>query len=162
MRTINVIVKPTDASFKKLFRSKKARNKGVRITVKGEIKKEEGDKYSKYTGDAYRLAEIHTYGLHGPKRPFLTRIREEMKKGEYADRLKEKVRTSTDKKTLVTDWDKVGKWVVGRAKTMMKNGRLNLVPLKKETLDKKKRYGYGKAPLYASGELAKCITWEMV
>lgn len=149
--------------------TKGLRGKRVRITVKGELKEVDG--YSRHLGrggtplEAYELAEIHALGLHGPKRPFLARIRDAMN-GEYNERLNKKIKSETRlyKRTgkFETNWDAVGDWMVKRARTLMKSGKLGLEPLKKETLKRRKSYGYTGGPLYASGMLADCITWETV
>lgn len=146
-------------------RTKGLKDKSIRITVKGYLASD--GLYSKWTGDAYELAEIHAYGLHGPKRPFLANIRKQFSEnGAQVKKLADKIKSNTKfyKRSgeWKVRWDKVGDWVVSQSRSLMKGGKLGLVPLKASTARRKSRAGYKNGPLYASGGLADCIAWEMV
>lgn len=136
----------------------------IRVTVKGEHVPD--GLYSKRHLDAYELAEIQTYGLHGPKRPFFRRAkdvisRDPSERRAMAESVKKHLKFRKDGSAYV-EWGYVGRRLVSRFRALMRSGRLNLAPLAKDTERKRERAGYYGPPLYASGELAKCIAWERI
>lgn len=141
------------------------RNKGTKleITVKGYLVSD--GIYSKWTGDAYELAEIHTYGLGVPKRPFIYNAKKYIKehsseKNTLKDRIKK--HTKITGKSFDVNWYYAGRFLESKIRSLMKSGKLGLVPLASDTLYRRDLAGYGKKPLYASGGLADCITWQEV
>lgn len=131
--------------------------------------------YSKFDGENYELADMHAQGVgYLPQRNFMEKAKNKLKndkraRAKCAEFLKmsisSKMKMSASVKAeggVWIDWDNYGEWVAGQIHSWLMEGSLRMKPLKKETIEKKRRYGYGPTPLYASGELAKSIGWTVV
>lgn len=159
MAYVNVRIEPKRiGSLPKYIRNAKGR---LLITVKGEHYRT--DRYSKWSGSAYELAEIHTRGLSSPRRPFMRNAKDRfMASSAMMRTLKDRIREHMDRRTGVVSWSFAGRYVVSQFRSMMKSGKLGLRPLSAESQRRKERWGHYGAPLVASGQLADCITYEVV
>lgn len=137
----------------------------ITMTVKGFLAP--SDNYSRYYGDAYELAEMHASGVGSlPKRNFMENAKRMiMHDQSIRDALAKKIKASTKyykrTKQFVVNWEHVGTWLASKIRSLLKSGKLGLAPLMPKTVKDKKRYGYGRSPLYASGGLAECITYKV-
>lgn len=141
------------------------RNKGTKLEIMVQGYLVSDGLYSKWEGDAYELAEIHTYGLNVPKRPFMSRAKKYIKEHKSErDALKERIKkhSKITRSSFDVSWGYAGRFLASKIRSLMKSGKLDILPLAAGTLEKRKRYGYGKRPLYASGGLAECITWKEI
>lgn len=145
---------------------------GIVMTLKGAHPSD--GLYSKWSGSNYELAEMHAAGgAHFPPRNFMKAAKERIETNKEARRqcsefLKMSVSTKMKMSASVKaeggvwiDWDYYGGWVASLIHSWLLDGRLRLARLSKKTVEKKRRYGYGSTPLYASGELAKSIGWTV-
>lgn len=137
----------------------------VEMTVKGYLGN--GDKYTRWEGDAYELALIHTKGYGVPERPFMANAKKRILDDPgISARVAKKIKAETKYYKRAGEWrvrwDKVGEYMCSLIRSLMKDGKLGLRPLSAETERKRERYGYYDGPLYASGGLADCITYEVM
>lgn len=127
-------------------------------------------KYSTWEGTNYRLAEIliNGEGQQVP-RPFMFKAKERIKNNAAArKKCAEFLKMSMLKpsKSLAAEggiwinWDNYGEWVCSLIHEWLMDGTLNLEPLQPGSKKKRSWAGYGtEPPLYATGELAKMITY---
>lgn len=160
---------------KKLSRKLKIQNpQGITLTVVGQHSSD--GKYSTWSGDAYRLAEVLTAGIGGQTpRPFMFLAKEKIKNNAaIKKRCSEMLKESINKKLKLSksvaaeggvwiDWDAYGNKVVNMVHEWIADGSLLAgYPLEETTKEKKAWAGYDtNAPLYATGELAKMITYVL-
>lgn len=127
-------------------------------------------KYSDWTGTNFRLAEIliNGDGRQTP-RPFMYKAKVKIETNPAAKKkCSEYLKSSILKPSksvaaeggVWVDWDKYGKKVCDLIQEWLLDGSLNLEPLEPATKKKRNWAGYGtEPPLYATGELAKMITY---
>lgn len=126
---------------------------------------EKGDeKYDKFEGDAYRLAQIMTGGIYGGvKRPFMKVIHDIFKAdadGRVKGLFKRNMRYDKHEKGWYVNWNAVGIGLTNMAHEHMTTGLVQseLPPLEPETVYKRNAAGYSSPlALYATGQLAECI-----
>lgn len=149
----------------------KIRNpQGITLTVAGEHSA--NDYYSSFEGTNYALADILINGYGGQRpRPFMFLAREKLKNDPAArKRCSQFLKMSILKPSksvaaeggMWVNWDNYGSWVCALIHEWLMDGTLNLAPLKEETQEKRAAAGHGtEPPLYATGELAKMITYVL-
>ena len=161
-----------DIGKKRSLKFKVLNPQGITLTVRG-VHEGKGS-YSRYSGDAYELAEWHCEGRANlPKRPFMFNAAQKIKHNSDARKkcaafLKESIDTKIKmsasvkaEKGVWVDWDRYGKKVCDMVRVWLLEGKLGLYQLENETLKRKSRGGYTSSPLYATGELAKCISYVL-
>lgn len=143
----------------------------VVMTVKGTHRSD--GKYSKFSGDAYQLAEMMSSRTGTcPPRPFMERAKWRFAgpdRKKAADFLKMSIDTKIHlsnsvkkEKGVWIDWNAFGEWCAAQIHSWLLDGKLGLTHLKKKTVERKERAGYGNTPVYASGQLAEMISWTVV
>lgn len=135
----------------------------IAITVAGYHEKGD-EKYDKFEGNAYRLAQIMIGGKYGSaKRPFIRVIHDIFKKdadGRVKDLFRRNMRYDKQKRGWYVNWANAGKGLEDMAQEHMATGLVQseLPPLKPTTVYKKNAAGYtSPLSLYATGQLAECI-----
>lgn len=146
------------------------------MTPKGNHK---ASKYSKWSGSNYELSKMHDdgfVGLHGsivPSRPFMELAKLKLENDPRARKLvAEKIKKSVNKKIILSkasraeggvwiDWSEVGEYIGHLIHTWVLEARLGMAPLSKDTIEKKSSADCPDPaiPLYATGELAKSVSW---
>lgn len=149
---------------------------GITMTPKGNHK---ASKYSKWKGSNYELSKMHDdgfVGLHGsivPPRPFMELAKLKLENDPRARKLvAEKIKKSVNKKIILSkasraeggvwiDWSEVGEYIGHLIHTWVLEGKLGMAPLSKDTIEKKSSADCPdpEVPLYATGELAKSVSW---
>ena len=132
------------------------------------------DKYVKFEGDAYELAEIQIKGTYvqseegpaGTQRPFMYHLKEllEQNTGRYAKQIfNENIWYDRHQKGWFVEWDAV-KYQLQNVciENLMPMVSADMPPVSKSTQKKKSRYGYGDDTLYATGKLAELIYVEII
>lgn len=137
------------------------------------------DKYSKWSGSNYELAKMHDEGYEGirgsivPSRPFMELAKLKLENDRSVRKLvAEKIKKSVDKKMKLSksvraeggvwiDWSEVGKYIEHLIHSWVLEGKLGMEPLSDKTIEKKSSADCPDPaiPLYATGELAKSVSW---
>lgn len=149
---------------------------GITLTVRGNHSRQ--GLYSTWDGDSYELAEVLTSGEWGQiPRPFMFLAKQKLKNDKSArKRCAEFLKMSISRKLKFSksvaaemastggvwiDWDEYGKWVCALIHSWIMDNTLNLPPLKADSQGEKSSAGFGSAPLYATGQLAQCISYDI-
>ena len=125
------------------------------------------DRYVKFSGDSYELAEIQTNGIYGgPARTFMYDLYEkiEFNRGGYAKRLfNENMEYDRHQRGWYVDWDSIAYELQNICiEKLMPEVSAQQPPVKPSTQKKKNKYGYGDMTLYASGQLVESIRVEVL
>lgn len=120
------------------------------------------DKYVKFDGDSYELAEIQITGSYGgPARPFMYKLYDKIcqNKGHYAKQIfNENIMYDRHQRGWIVDWDAICYQLQDVCiENLMPEVSSELPPVSAKTQRKKSYYGYGNETLYASYQLANCI-----
>lgn len=120
------------------------------------------DKYVKFNGDSFELAEIQITGAYGgPARPFMYGLKEKVdyNRGNYAKEIfNENIWYDRHKRGWFVEWDSIAYQLENVCiEELMPEVSDEMPPVSAKTQRKKNQFGYGGKTLYASGQLASCI-----
>lgn len=121
------------------------------------------DKYVKFSGDSYELAEIQITGSYGgPARPFMYMLKEKLERnrGNFSRQIfNENIMYDRHQRGWIVDWDAISYELRNIClQYLMPEVSAELPPVSRKTQYKKNRYGYGGEPtLYASHQLVECL-----
>lgn len=121
------------------------------------------DRYVKFDGQSYELAEIQVTGAYkgGTPRPFMYNLKEKLdqNRGHFSRQIfNENIMYDRHEKGWIVDWDAICYELQNVCiQNLMPEVSAELPPVTEETQKKKNKYGYGGMTLYASGQLVECI-----
>ena len=135
------------------------------ITVDGSHSKY--DRYVKFSGDSYELAEIQITGSYGgPSRTFMYDLYEKIESnhGHFAKEIfNDCIEYDRHQRGWIVDWDSVCYELENVCiEELMPEVSAQQPPVKSSTQKKKSKYGYGSETLYASGQLVQSIHVEVL
>jgi hypothetical protein len=135
------------------------------LTVDGEHSRY--DRYVKFSGDSYELAELQISGAYGgTERPFMYMLKDKLEenRGNYAKRVfNENMWYDRHSKGWVVEWDAIAYELENICiENLMPEVSSELPPIKPKSQKKKSKYGYGTETLFASGQLVRCIHAEIL
>ena len=139
-----------------------------RIVVTVDGSHSSSDRYVKFNGDAYELAELQISGSYGgPSRPFMYELKEliEQNHAGYAKQIfNENIMYDRHQRGWIVDWDAVCYELENVCiPNLMPLVSAMMPPISSKTAKKKRKYGYGGEPtLYASGQLVESIHAEII
>ena len=121
------------------------------------------DRYVKFSGDSYELAELQiTESYGGPSRPFMYELKSliEENHSNYARQIfNENIMYDRHQRGWIVDWDAVCFELEEVCiPALMPVVSARMPPINAQSAKKKRKYGYGGEPtLYASGQLVESI-----
>ena len=135
----------------------------VTITVKGTHRAR--DKWVKFGGNSYKLAELQItgdYGVNSSPRPFMYVLWEKLEenRGRYAKQvINDNMQYDRHQRGWIVDWSGVCHDLENICiENLMPEVSAEMPPLTQKSEKKKADNGYGgEPPLYASGRLVECI-----
>lgn len=123
------------------------------------------DRYVKFSGDSYELAELMINGTYGgPSRPFMYLLKEKIEenRGNLAKQIfNENIMYDRHQRGWLVDWDAICYEIENACiQELMPEVSAELPPISAGAQKKKNKYGYGGMTLYASNQLVECIHAE--
>lgn len=127
------------------------------------------DKYVKFSGDSYELAEMQIAGsfhANAKERPFMYALWEKINenRGNYAKQIiNENMWYDRHQHGWFVEWESICYELENICiEKLMPEVSAEMPPVTAKTQKKKNKYGYGSMTLYASGQLVECIHAEIL